>query len=173
MVLTVNPDYDPKTWRTCSRCKKPKPPEAFSSVTSGYCRPCFRDYRREKYVPVNKRSKELLKTDRVWKAKHDAKTCIVCKRSGSETLFKNLHRWRCSDCEAKNLFWCKTHGRVRAWPCRPCTRKNSKAYRQRKKAAKRADAEKTVLLMTGDGACARCGDRVRKGKIIDRSHRCE
>jgi hypothetical protein len=160
-------------WRTCSKCKEPKPPAAFSSKTSGYCRPCHREYRRAHYVPVTAGAKKRMAVDPVWKAKHDAKTCIACKRPGGEVIFNTLHRHRCADCEKKHIFWCPKHGRVRAWPCKRCVRKGAKAYRAKKKAERAAEAENSVLMVLGDGRCAKCLVRIRQGNNIDRSHRCE
>lgn len=160
--------------RRCSRCGLEKAESEYSSVTSGYCKPCSRIYRRERYVPVGEDSRSRRQTDIVWRRRHDRKVCQVCKRNGSdEVVFRKLSNKRCSDCMTKGLWHCPTHGTIRKARCQKCRYVVVKRRRAEKKIEAFEKQVKDILLVTGDGHCGRCGKIIRTAGKLDRSHRCE
>jgi hypothetical protein len=135
--------------------------------------------RREAPLGVHLRDDRLLHTllpgvnDAGWLIKHDMKICIVCGRTGAESPFRSMARMRCSDCEAKSLYRCKKHGRVRKARCQKCRTAQHRAREKTRRAKAQEQVREQIFLMNGDGTCAKCGARVRHGKTIDRGHRCE
>jgi hypothetical protein len=159
--------------KRCSRCKEWKDESEYTSVTSGYCAECAKAYRRERYIPVGEQAAKRREVDAAWRAKHDAKTCVVCKRKGSETLFRRLAHKRCSECMAKSLWWCPVHGVIRKPRCQKC--RYQKILKRQAEAAERrkAKAQAQVFLVNGDGTCPRCGKLIRIRGKIDRTHQCQ
>lgn len=157
----------------CSRCKRSEPDVVFTSKTSGYCKECFRDYRRERYVPVAERSAKKRIEDAAWGARHDAKTCSVCQRNGgADVIFRGLSHKRCSACMAKGLFRCKTHGVMRKTRCPKCQYAAAKGKAERISKAKVAKELRNIFTVRGDGTCGQCGASIRVNGQIDRGHRC-
>ncbi len=160
--------------RRCSRCGLDKPPEDYSSVTSGYCKPCARIYRRERYIPVGEEAATRREQDERWRKKHDMKVCSVCRRSGGpDVIFRRLANKRCSDCMSKSLWRCITHGVIRTSRCQKCRYQGQKKRTAEKMAKAFEKKVNQIFLVMGDGRCANCGQMVRMRGHLDRSHRCE
>lgn len=158
--------------RRCSRCGLEKEATEFNSVTSGYCRLCFRIYRRERYVPVAQATEERREKDAAWRAKHDAKICAVCKKAGSpRTIFRHLSHKRCSDCMKKGLWHCPTHGVIRKARCQKCRYRQIKVRNAHKAVRARQAAKENIVLMK-DGCCVKCGKRLRDRGALTIGHRC-
>lgn len=131
--------------------------------------------------PKDPRAKR--KADPAWKLKHDLKKCVVCKRFGSnQTLFDTLKQARCNRCIAKHAYHCPIHKRYvnTHGECLQCRKKRDRIKRQKKREAeaeaRRLAFERQVArltLVTGDGLCSRCGERIREGYKVDRTHQCE
>lgn len=160
--------------RRCSRCKVVKQDPDFSSKQSGYCKPCFKEYRRERYEPVGDSIGRKRSEDSLWRKKHDSKICSVCREQGSETtLFRNLKRGRCVTCERKSLYRCRKHGLTRKPKCPHCKKERDTRRRERIRTEPLRRELARVILVTGDGSCAECGQRIRHSGVIDRTHVCE
>lgn len=158
----------------CSRCKRSEPDVVFTSKTSGYCKECFRDYRRERYVPVAKDAEQKRKKDTAWGARHDAKTCTVCQRNGGvDVIFRSLTHKRCSACMTKGLYRCPKHGVSRKKRCSKCHYATIKARAARRRQENFQDAKDKIFLVNGDGTCARCNTNIRINGKLDRAHHCE
>lgn len=156
----------------CSRCKRSEPDVVFTSKTSGYCKDCFRDYRRERYVPVAKRSWERCKNDAAWRARHNAKVCSVCEKQGQDTVFRSLSHKRCSACMTKGLHRCPSHGVSRTARCQKCRYRLIKVRREVAKWKAKRKAQDQIFMVNGDGTCGRCNKNIRIDGKIDRTHTC-
>lgn len=157
--------------KRCSKCRQMKESADFFSRQSGYCKECQRAYRRERYVPVTADTEQKLKADPKWRERHNKKQCQVCKKFGSETMFRTLGNVRCSRCMKYGLYRCTVHGVIKQARCQKCRYQKMKAL-SAQRAEEAYEQKKAQVLLTAGIFCARCGATLR-GNETRMNHRCD
>jgi hypothetical protein len=159
--------------KRCSKCKIEKPDGDYSSKASGYCKPCFREYRKAHVLTPEQKLRLRRSEDADFRKSNDKKTCWACQEQGSETvLFRSWRHGRCVRCEKYSRYRCGKHGLTRKPKCPHCKRDKDRRYRARMKEEPLRRELARVILITGDGRCAECDQLIRHSGKVDRSHRC-